>query len=190
VKGVAVACLVGLVLAPTLWFSSPHLRDFTLDAIEALRSYLTANAVTSTGLHVEFLRKSIGIVADAPFIGHGTGSITEEFRRAAAGGSGAAGVVTDNPHNQIFAVAIQLGCVGVVVLVAMWVAHFTMFWGGGWTTWVGLVVVIENIVSSAVNSQLFNFSQGWLYVFGVGVAGGMVRKMNDAEALGSGRPAP
>jgi hypothetical protein len=189
-KGVAVACLAGSVLAPALWFSSPHLRDFTLDSVQALRGYLATDAVTSTGLHVEFLKKSIGIVADAPFIGHGTGSITEEFRRAAAGSSGAAGVVTVNPHNQIFAVAIQLGCAGAVVLIAMWAAHFILFCRGNWMAWIGMVVVIENIVSSAVNSHLFDFSQGWLYVFGVGVAGGMVRKNGDAQAPASGNRAP
>jgi hypothetical protein len=189
-KGVAVACLVGLVVAPALWFSSPHLRDFTLNSVEALQGYLATDAVTSTGLHIEFLKKSIGIVTDAPFIGHGTGSITEEFRRAAAGSSGAAGVVTVNPHNQIFAVAIQLGSIGAGVLLAMWAAHFILFCRGSWMAWVGMVVVIENIVSSAVNSHLFDFSQGWLYVFGVGVAGGMVRKNNDAQASASGNRAP
>jgi hypothetical protein len=188
--GVAAACLIGMVLAPLLWFGSPHLRDFTLDSVEALRGYWMSNAVTSTGLHVEFLKKSIGIVADAPFIGHGTGSITEEFRRAAAGESGAAAVITVNPHNQVFAVAIQLGSIGAAVLVAMWIAHFILFCGAGWVAWVGMVVVIENIVSSAVNSHLFDFSQGWLYVFGVGVAGGMVRKRNDAQASVSGGPVP
>jgi hypothetical protein len=190
VKGVGVACLIGAVLVPALWFSSPHLRDFTLNSVEALQGYLATDAVTSTGLHIEFLKKSIGIVADAPFIGHGTGSITEEFRRAAAGSSGAAGVVTVNPHNQIFAVAIQLGSIGAVVLLAMWAAHFILFCRGGSMAWVGMVVVIENIVSSAVNSHLFDFSQGWLYVFGVGVAGGMVLKNKDIEASISERRGP
>jgi hypothetical protein len=81
-----------------------------------------------------------------------------------------------NPHNQIFAVAIQIGLLGAFVLVAMWMAHFMLFRGGGPAAWIGIVVVIENVVSSAVNSHLFDFSQGWLYVFGVGVAGGMILK--------------
>ena len=42
-----------------------------------------------------------------------------------------------------------------------------------------MVVVIENVVSSTTNSHLFDFSQGWLYVFGVGVAGGIVLKKKD-----------
>ncbi|MGA7790316.1 MAG: O-antigen ligase family protein [Xanthobacteraceae bacterium] len=178
-KGVVVALLIASVIAPALWFSSPHLRSFTLDSVTALRSYLKSDVATSSGLHIEFLKKSLGIVADAPFIGHGTGSIPEQFRHAAAGESGAGAVATVNPHNQIFAVAIQLGCVGAAVLVAMWIAHLLLFRGPGWVAWAGMVVVIENVVSSTVNSHLFDFSQGWLYVFGVGVAGGMVRKRGD-----------
>jgi hypothetical protein len=43
-------------------------------------------------------------------------------------------------------------------------------------SWIGLVVVLENIIASMFNSQLFDFTTGWIYVFGVGVAGGMVMK--------------
>lgn len=189
-KGVSIAILIAAVLAPALWFSSPHLREFTLDSIDAMRGYFTSNAVTSSGLHLEFLRKSIGIVADAPVIGHGTGSIPEQFRRAAAGESGVGAIVSVNPHNQIFAVAIQLGTVGGAVLLAMWLAHLLLFRGDGWVAWAGMVVVIENVVSSMVNSHLFDFSQGWLYVFGVGVAGGLVRQASDARQAGSGSAVP
>jgi len=31
-----------------------------------------------------------------------------------------------------------------------------------------------NVVSSLFNSHLFDFGQGWLYVLGVGITGGMV----------------
>ena len=173
--------MIATVLAPVLWLSSPHLRDFTLQSVADVRDYLKSDAVTSSGLHLEFLKKSIGIIEDAPLIGHGTGSIPEQFRLAAAGETGAAAIASVNPHNQIFAVAIQLGWLGAIVLVAMWLAHFLLFRGGGWTSWAGMVVVVENVISSTVNSHLFDFSQGWLYVFGVGVAGGIALKGIDAQ---------
>jgi O-antigen ligase len=179
-KGAVLACAIAAVLAPLLWLSSPHLRAFTLQSLQDLRGYYTANQVTSSGLHVEFLRKSLRIVETAPAFGHGTGSITEEFHRAAAGETGAAAIETVNPHNQIFAVAIQLGCLGAAVLIAMWIAHLMLFRGAGLAAWAGMVVVIENIVSSIANSHLFDYSQGWLYVFGVGVAGGMVLRKGEA----------
>ena len=115
-------------------------------------------------------------VAEAPVIGHGTGSIHALFTKAAAGQTGAAGVAATNPHNQTFAVAIQLGLVGAAVLWAMWIVHLLLFRGSGLADWVGLVVVVQNIVGSLFNSHLFDFVQGWVYVFGVGVAGGMVLK--------------
>jgi len=42
-----------------------------------------------------------------------------------------------------------------------------------------LVVVTQNVVSSLFNSHLFDFTQGWIYVFGVGVAGGVVLRQRD-----------
>jgi hypothetical protein len=85
-----------------------------------------------------------------------------------------AAVASENPHNQTFAVAIQLGLAGAVVLFAMWMAHLSLFRGGGFAAWVGLVIVTQNIVSSLFNSHLFDFTQGWSYVVGVGVAAGVV----------------
>ena len=85
-----------------------------------------------------------------------------------------AAVASENPHNQTFAVAIQLGLAGAVVLFAMWMAHLLLFRGGGFAAWVGLVIVTQNIVSSLFNSHLFDFTQGWSYVVGVGVTAGVI----------------
>jgi O-antigen ligase len=34
--------------------------------------------------------------------------------------------------------------------------------------------VVQNIFTSLFNSHIFDFHEGWMYVLGVGVAGGMV----------------
>ena len=109
-------------------------------------------------------------------IGHGTGSIHSLFEKAAAGHTATAGVAAANPHNQTLAVAIQLGFVGVAVLWAMWIAHLLLFRGNGLAEWIGLVIVVQNIVGSLFNSHLFDFVQGWTYVIGIGVAGGIALK--------------
>src|SRR6266705_6945722 len=89
------------------------------------------------GDHIEFIKKSIAFVREAPVIGHGTGSIPELFRRSTVEQSGAAAVVSVNPHNQILAVAIQLGTVGAAVLLAMWLAHFFLFRATSLVAWIG-----------------------------------------------------
>ena len=77
--------------------------------------------------------------------------------------------------------AIQLGLLGVIVLYAMWIAHLVLFRGGGLVGWCGLLVVAQNMVSSLFNSYLFDFTQGWLYVFGVGMVGGAILNLRARE---------
>jgi hypothetical protein len=90
----------------------------------------------------------------------------------------------DNPHNQTFAVAIQLGLLGAVALWAMWLAHLMLLCRpSGLAAWVGLVVVGQNVIGSLFNSHLFDFTHGWLYVVGVGIAGGLT-------LANASRPAP
>jgi len=172
-RGLVGAALVFGVLGGAAVVGSPYLRARLATSVSELQAWEARDALNSTSLHLEFLKKSVSFVKTAPLIGHGTGSIAEQFRNAAADQSGPAGVVSVNPHNQILAVAIQLGLVGVAVLLAMWGAHLALFGGGGLTAWIGLVVVVQNVVACLFNSHLFDFTQGWLYVFGVGVTGGM-----------------
>jgi O-antigen ligase len=40
--------------------------------------------------------------------------------------------------------------------------------------WIGLMVVVQNIFTSLFNSHIFDFHEGWMYVLGVGIAGGTV----------------
>jgi hypothetical protein len=37
----------------------------------------------------------------------------------------------------------------------------------------GLLIVVQNILSSSFNSHLFDFNESWMYVFGVGIVGGI-----------------
>jgi hypothetical protein len=69
-------------------------------------------------------------------------------------------------------VAVQWGLFGCVVLYAMWLCHLLLFRGKNLSSWIGLLVVAQNVVSSLLNSHLFDFHKGWIYVLGVGVAGG------------------
>jgi O-antigen ligase len=177
-KGGLVASLIGAVLAGGLWASSPYLRKRVSLAVEQVQTY-RSDVNTPVGLRLEYWRKSLALTAEAPVMGHGTGTIPQLFRRDATAET-IPELITTNPHSQILTVAVQLGLIGVGVLLAMWVAHLALFRDGTLIAWFGLVIVTYNVVSSLFNSHLFDFSQGWLYVFGIGLTGGMV--------LGRGRP--
>jgi O-antigen ligase len=170
-KGVLAACLIGAAVAAAVWASSPYLRARVSEAVTQAQG--GGDAVTPVGLRLEYWRKSLDLIAEAPVAGHGTGSIPRLFRRDAAPDAHYM-LLTDNPHNQLLTVAIELGLMGAAVLIALWIAHLALFRATAPTSWFGLVVVVQGIVGSMFNSHLFDFTHGWVYVIGVGIFGGAV----------------
>ncbi len=181
-KGALGAALLFGVLGATVSIGSPYLHARLEKSVQEFQVWESGDEMNSTSAHLEFIKEAVSFVRTAPIIGHGTGSIGEQYRNAAVGKTGVEALLSVNPHNQILNVAIQLGLVGAVVLLAMWIAHFMLFRGSGLTAWIGIVIVTQNVVSSLVNSHLFDFTQSWLYVFGVGVAGGMALRERDRRA--------
>ncbi|WP_441237917.1 O-antigen ligase family protein [Bradyrhizobium sp. 930_D9_N1_4] len=165
------------LVAVSLWAVSPHLRatvaKFQSDYERSMESHSTS--VSGMGSRLEYWRKSLRFIADAPLIGHGTGSIRGLFASVAVNADidPLRGEVVSNPHNQTLSNAVQWGVVGVLVLYALWFAHLLMFRGAGLACWIGMLVVVQNMLSSLLNTHLFDFTSGWIYVLGVGVAGGM-----------------
>lgn len=178
--------LAGLAVAGTLvWAGSPYLRGRIEHVAIEYREYRETNRPTSTGQRLWYWTQSLGWIREAPVIGHGTGSARQLFDRAAVGKQGAWAERIGNPHNQTLYVAIQWGLLGGFVLYAMWHFHYRLFRAGGFVAWIGLIVVVQNVISSLLNSHLFDFNEGWIYVVGVGVAGGLLR----GQSNGPLRPA-
>lgn len=171
-----------VVVATFVWFNSPYLRGRVADIAVEYQDFHN-NEVSSTAERLMYWTKSLKFIREAPLIGHGTGSTMALFDREAEGHTGLMARVVSNPHNQTLNVAVQWGAVGVVLLYAMWLSHLFLFRWGGLPAWIGLVVVVQNIVSSLLNSHLFDFHEGWMYVLGVGILGGMTLRIRaDAEA--------
>ncbi len=170
---VAIACLTA-VLGGLAWTTSPKLRGTAERFLSDYQLYHERNEPTSLGLRLVFWEKSLRFISEAPIFGHGTGSIRGLFEEAAINQSGADAEVIGNPHNQTLNVAIQWGAIGVALLYAMWLMHLLLFRGDGLAAWIGLMIVLQNVFTSLFNSHIFDFHEGWMYVLGVGVAGGMV----------------
>ncbi len=176
-----------VMLAGLSWVASTQLRTTVNSFVRDYRLYKDTNTPTSIGLRLEFWQKSLGFIAEAPLAGHGTGSTRKLFERVAVGtDQQASGNIVSNPHNQTLNVAVQWGMVGVAVLWAMWLSHLLLFRGEGLVAWIGLLVVVQNVFTSLFNSHIFDFHAGWMYVLGVGVAGGMLMKQG-ADPRGEAR---
>jgi O-antigen ligase len=163
--------------------TSPSL-EWTLKTISRdYRLYEEEQTPTSFGERSTYWKYALKFIAEAPLVGHGTGSSEGLFEQAAHEPDWAKGIrVFPNPHNQTLNAAIQWGALGVVVLYAMWLAHVLLFRGDGFASWIGLLVVVQNFLTSVFNSHIFDFHEGWMYVLGVGIAGGMVLKSKAVEA--------
>jgi len=183
---VIIACAT-VVLGGLAWATSPQLRWTTETFFRDYQLYKQQNIPTSIGLRLVFWEKSLRFISEAPLFGHGTGSIRGLFEEASVNQFGAEAEVVANPHNQTLNVAIQWGAVGTVVLYAMWLVHLLLFRGDGLATWIGLMVVVQNIFTSLFNSHLSDFNEGWMYVLGVGIAGGMVLGSRSREAAVAAR---
>jgi len=173
-RSVVVILCASAVMGGLAWSTSPKLRGTAETFIRDYQIYKERNIPTSIGLRLVFWQKSLRFISEAPIFGHGTGSIRSLFEEAAVDQFGAAAEVVANPHNQTLNVAIQWGAIGVVMLYAMWLVHLLLFRGEGLAAWIGLMAVVQNIFTSLFNSHLVDFNEGWMYVLGVGVAGGMV----------------
>ena len=172
-----------VVIAAAAWAVSPQLEWTITTFSRDYQLYKERGTSTSIGERLEFWRKSLRFFADAPVIGHGTGSTRGLFEQAATGPAVlAAGKVIGNPHNQPLNVAVQWGAIGVTVLYAMWLMHLLLFRGSDLINWMGLLVVVQNMLTSLFNSHLFDFHEGWMYVLGVGIAGGMVLKAREPNS--------
>ena len=173
----ALLLLAGAVAASALaWVASPYLRQRVTDIAIEYKHGREDISRASTAQRLTYWRKAASAFVEAPLLGHGTGSIQRQFERAASSESNLDAEIVSNPHNQTLHAAVQWGLLGVVLLYALWIAHLRLFTGEGLAAWIGLVVVVQNIASSLVNSHLTDFHEGWIYVLGVGVAGGMVLK--------------
>lgn len=162
------------VVAVLTWFLAPNLRE-RIDSIQQQYS-LRSSQPTSVGLRLEYWSHALKFISSAPVIGHGTGSIKTLFEREAVGKTVTAEQIVANPHNQTLYFAIEWGAIGVILLYAMWITHFLMFTEMRWISWLGVIIVSQNVFDSLFNSHLSDYVEGWIYVMGVGVAGGMIFK--------------
>lgn len=185
----ALALLCGLLLLAVAAWSISHQLQETVGKFFTDYGYTTVQKNESgIGSRLIYWQKSLRFFAAAPVIGHGTGATRTLFEQAAEErvGTSTMVIVVSDPHNQTLNVAVQWGLVGVALLWAMWLTHLLLFRGQGLVAWIGLLVVVQNMLSSLANSHLFDFTEGWIYVLGVGVAAGVT----SAQRVSLQAPAP
>jgi O-antigen ligase len=77
-----------VVMGVVAWFASPQLKTTVHSFKRDYQLYMQHDTPTSMGERLEYYRKSLKFFAEAPLIGHGTGSTLGLFEQAATGPAG------------------------------------------------------------------------------------------------------
>jgi O-antigen ligase len=153
------------------------------EVVSEVQAYRHHDAVTSTGLRLEWYRKSLELVSARPLTGYGIGGLGEEFVKLTQGATGAEGTMTQNPHNEYLLMAVQLGIPGVLLFVNLLVQvgrygmrleprsrHLLLAW------------LATFAIGSLANSLLIDFTEGHIFVLLSGILLGCGYRNGSREA--------
>jgi O-antigen ligase len=178
-RSLLIATPIALVVAIALWSSAPaqrRLAEIATDIHAVDSDKGSSEATLSTASRLDFWSKAVEFIREAPLLGHGTGSTKSLYQSLEATRPSPYGEAVPDPHNQFFAIAIQVGLLGGVMLLVMWAVHFSMFVGGSFASAMGQAVVIQNFIGSLFNSHLSTVTQGMLYCLAVGLLGCILQR--------------
>jgi O-antigen ligase len=160
-----------LVVAGGIVFAALHSHGSRLaETNEEISAYETSNKNTSMGVRMVFYRRSLELMAQRPLIGHGVGTVQEEFDAYARNNTGAAAATAGNPHNEFLLMGVQLGALGIALFVFFLVqigrsalelrepARTIVF-----------AYLFAFTIGCFANSLLLNFTEGNLFIFLVGI---------------------
>ncbi len=166
-----------LPCALLIGFSIQTKNNRLMQITAEIQGYQQRNEMTSSGIRLEWYRKSLSFFMQKPILGHGIGGLhqklealtqTEHFDKAK---------VIANPHNQYLSFAVESGLVGLGLFVNLLfqIARATAKLAaparellGGWLFMFAL--------GCLVNSLLLDFSEGYLFVLLSGILLGCTPK--------------
>jgi O-antigen ligase len=181
-RALLIAVPAMLVIAVVLWSSA----EVQVRVAEFSSDMRGEQSDISTDARLDFWKKAVGFVAERPLLGHGAGSIEPLYQSLEATRPSPIGLAVRDPHDQFFAVALQTGLVGGVLLLAMWAVHLIMFVGRDFARVLGQAIVLQNVIGSLFNSHLSAVTQGMLYCLAVGLLGAVIRNAPLPDRLAAG----
>ncbi|WP_442953438.1 O-antigen ligase family protein [Paraburkholderia sp. SOS3] len=164
--GAGLIAVAGLTLAVACSVPSGRL----LQVASEVREYRQTDAVTSSGLRLEWYRKSLELIKQRPVFGYGTAGLGTEFKKLTAGKTGAEGLPTHNPHNEYLLLGVQLGGLGIALFINLLVQiardamalerrsrHLLLAWLAAFA------------LGCLANSMLLDFTEGHMLVLLAGI---------------------
>jgi O-antigen ligase len=164
IKGLLVAMsLLIVLLAMYFSYSDKSIRIHEgLDNTRAYINHKSEKRPTSMGLRYTFWENSLKLVTEKPWLGHGTGSFSQEYQRV----TGAHLDNRKNPHNEFLLIAVQFGLLGLLVysgfLFSQYYCSRTL---PDPEKWLAQGLLLTLIITSLFNSPFLDHTEGhWFAV--------------------------
>lgn len=121
VRGI-LSLLLGLVTLFAAWQLSPVARERAEVTIQSVRDFYNGQMGSGQGNRLQFIKITGEMILEKPIIGHGIGSWLEQYpeRALRAGADETHGMST--PHNDYLLYGAELGIVGVIGLLSIYMA--------------------------------------------------------------------
>jgi O-antigen ligase len=160
-----------VAIAGGLVYAALHSHGSRLaETNDEISAYETSNKNTSMGVRIVFYRRSLELLAERPIIGHGVGTVQDEFDAYARNHTGAAAATAGNPHNEFLLMGIQLGVVGIALFVFLLVQiGRTALELREPARTIVFAYLFAFTIGCFANSLLLNFTEGNLFIFLIGI---------------------
>lgn len=145
---------------------SPFQERVTLirQEVQQWRASEASTIDSSTGLRLEFYHNTLAIIAAHPLTGVGTGGFPRAYAKQI---EGSGKIATHNPHNEFLHITVQIGIVGLAVLLVMlwlqWRAAEQLDTSMEQALMRALVLTL--VTGSLVNSLLLDHAEGLFYAW-------------------------
>jgi O-antigen ligase len=157
--------IAGLMLGLTLlcvYISSETTQYRLHQLVQDLNVYDTGGslATSSLGSRLTFYQNSVTLIKAQPWFGSGLGSFPTRYQEAFP-----AGFLTDNPHNEYFLITVELGMIGLMVLMLLFVGM--LYYARKLAPDLGKTAqgfVLAFMLGCLANSWLMDFTEGSFFV--------------------------
>ncbi len=165
-KGLAATLLLAVVTSGA-FYTSPSFSGRMVAAMDEIQHYKPGISRTSMGQRLDWWNDSWQLIKEHPVFGNGTGSFTikhdELIKKTQI-------KPTDNPHNEYLFIGVQLGFIGLLAFLGIFIA--------GWYSslkleekrkWLTQGVILSMAAGCLANSFLFDSHQGHYFAFLSGI---------------------
>lgn len=179
-----IVCSLGFIFKAAV---TPYLPERLMAISQEIQDTEQKKELTSSGIRLEMYKSTSRMILASPIWGHGVGSLRQEFSRLKQGNADVRLDRFDNPHNQFLLTLFELGIVGFLVLMYMFLKHWAILKNNTHKNEAYLAEIIEGlvltmIIGSLFNSLLLDASEGRFYcvMAGLLLSAYVPRKKNHA----------